>query len=152
MTTAISGELEVPRPDVDVEDAIELAARLYNVIGEVKELGSQQDRNFRFTTATGRYLLKYANPGFSYAELEAQNIAMQQLAAHGIAAPSPIASLAGNLLEVADSEGGPHVRLSTFVEGEPLTDTKYLAPDVIGELGRISALTALALAPRGRSR
>ena len=147
MTTEISGELEVPRPDVAVEDAIELAARLYNVIGEVKELGSQQDRNFRFTTATGRYLLKYANPGFSYAELEAQNIAMQQLAAHGIAAPSPIASLAGNLLELADGEGGPHVRLSTFVEGEPLTDTKYLAPEVIGELGRISALTALALAP-----
>lgn len=147
MTSEASGELEIPRPDVTPEEASELAAARYGIVGEIKELGSQQDRNFRFTTVTGRYLLKYANPGFSYAELEAQNIAMQQLAVHGIAAPAPIPSAAGNLLELATEDGGPYVRLSTFVEGEPLTDTKYLAPEVVGELGRISALTALALAP-----
>ncbi len=147
MALDVTGELEVPRPDIGTDDAIEFAARMYAVIGDVKELGSQQDRNFRFTTATGRYLLKYANPGFSYAELEAQNIAMQQLALHGIAAPAPIASVAGNLLELANGVGSPYVRLSTFVEGEPLTDTKYLSPEVIAELGHISAMTALALAP-----
>lgn len=137
--------LEFPRPHVTADAARECAAIRYGLRGEVKELGSQQDRNFRFTAATGRYLLKFANPSFSYAELEAQNLAMQQLALHGIAAPAPIASLNSQFLEGSGTGDDPYVRLATFVEGEPLTECGYLSDLTIAEMGRLAAATDLAL-------
>lgn len=143
----LAGTPATPRPNISEDQAAAVAAELYNLVGGIKELGSQQDRNFRFDTTSGRYLLKFANPDFSWAELEAQNIAMAQLAAYGIAAPTAIASVFGNALETVGDESPTHVRLTNFVEGEPLTDTGYLAADIIAELGRLCAQTTVALAP-----
>ncbi len=44
----------LPRPHVTVDDATRIAAELYGVTGEVVELGSQQDRNFRIDGGTNR--------------------------------------------------------------------------------------------------
>jgi len=140
-----AGTPTTPRPNVSVQDAVAVAAALFNLGGAFKELGSQQDRNFRIDAPTGRYLLKFANPMFSYDELEVQNYAMAALAAHGVAAPVAIGSVNGFVLEQL-SEAGLYLRLTSFVEGEPLTDAGYLAPEVIGELGSLCARTVLAFA------
>ena len=98
--------LEVaPRPTTDAEQAVRLAREVYGVEGSVRELGSQQDRNFRIDSAGGRYVVKVANRGWGRPAVEAQNAALLLLAAigTGFTAPVPVAGLDGALLhEVAD--------------------------------------------------
>ncbi|MDQ2756938.1 MAG: phosphotransferase, partial [Actinomycetota bacterium] len=117
--------LEVsPRPTVDAARAAAIARELYGVEGPVLELGSQQDRNFRIDTGSGRVVLKVANRGWGASALEAQNAALTHLATHhpDLGAPVPRPGLDGRLLhEVADGDGSVLVRLLTYVEGAPVS-------------------------------
>ncbi|HET7900667.1 MAG TPA: aminotransferase [Candidatus Nanopelagicales bacterium] len=138
-----------PRPGVDVGRAAELASTLFGAEGEVRELGSHQDRNFRVDTAAGRRVLKVANRGWGRAALEAQNAALLHIAeqAPGFAAPVPVPALDGSMLvEVADGDASIPVRLLTYVEGTPLTGRQHLSPQVVSDLGRLSAQASAALA------
>ncbi len=141
--------LEVsPRPTVDAARAATIARELYGVDGPVVELGSQQDRNFRIDTGAGRVVLKVANPGWGSAALEAQNAALVHLATQhpDLVAPVPLPGLDGRLLhEVPDGAGTVLVRLLTYVEGTPLTGARRLAPQVVADLGRLSARVCSAL-------
>ena len=64
------------RPEITAEDAESMAESLFGITGTARELGSQQDRNFRIDSPLGdgvrRYVLKVDNPAFSAAELAAQ--------------------------------------------------------------------------------
>ncbi len=138
----------LPRPQVDLDLARSLAERLFGVSGEMQELGSQQDRNFRIDGARGPFLLKVANPAFRPAEAAAQNLAMRTVAAHGIRCPVPVPARDGAECPVVELDGLPHVvRLLTFVDGAPLTDRRYLAPATAWELGDVAGAVVQALAP-----
>ena len=77
----------LPRPRVSVAQAREVALEHFGVDGEVVELGSNQDRNFRIGGGERRVLLKFSNPAFGAAELHAQGLAAATVAAAGIPAP-----------------------------------------------------------------
>ncbi len=145
-----SQALEVsPRPSLDAAEAARLAAELFGVTGEVSELGSHQDRNFRIRTDAGPRVLKVANRSWGRAAIEAQNGALLHVAARdaGFRAPVPLAGRDGqHLYEVGVGDEVVPVRLLTFVEGAPLSGVRYLAPGVLADLGRLAALSSRALA------
>lgn len=138
----------LPRPQVDLESARSLAERLFGVTGDLEELGSQQDRNFRIDGPRGRFLLKVGNPAFPVAEVEAQNLAMRAVSAHGIRCPVPVAAVDGTECPLVELDGRPHVvRLLTFVDGVPLTDRRHLAAETAAGLGDTAGAVVQALAP-----
>jgi len=136
-----------PRPRLDEAAAAALAERLFGRTGRVRELGSQQDRNFLVGERPDRHVLKVANRAWGRAAIEAQNAALVHVAGQGFAAPEPVAAQDGSLLLEVDVEGETlPVRLLTFVEGEPLAVMGHLAPEVVADLGRLAGRTAKALA------
>jgi 4-aminobutyrate aminotransferase and related aminotransferases len=138
----------LPRPAVDAATAREVARDRYGRDGEVVELGSNQDRNFRIDAPDGRALLKFANPAFGAAELEAQGLAAAAVAASGIPAPRVLpASDGAELLELAVGDATLRVRLLDYVEGEPLSDHGPFTAEEARRLGGLSGRVAAALAP-----
>ena len=47
-------------PEFTVDEAGRIARELFGVAGTIKELGSNQDRNYRVDAADGRFVLKIA--------------------------------------------------------------------------------------------
>ncbi len=139
-----------PRPGVDVARATDLVREVYGVEGAVSELGSHQDRNFRIDTADGARVLKVANRGWGRAAVEAQNSALLHIAGldAGFDAPIPLAGLDGGVVhDVTDVDGAVlPLRLLTYVDGLPLSDTRHLSPLVIADLGRLAGRASAALA------
>ena len=138
-----------PRPTIEAERAAEIARDLWGLEGEVRELGSHQDRNYLVRAAAGPCVVKVANRGWGRAAIEAQNGALLHIASHGttFGAPVPVAALDGGLVQdVADADATLPVRVLTFVEGTPLSGDGYLAPAVVADLGRLSAHASVALA------
>ncbi|WP_210507609.1 aminotransferase [Naasia sp. SYSU D00057] len=134
------------RPAVSPADAAEVGRSLFGLEGEVVELGSQEDRNFRIDTGDARFVLKFANPADSAAELEAQTQAGERLAAAGIPAPRAVPALDGRLLSETEVGGvSLRVRLLTYVEGFPLSDGGPFSPAAAAALGGIAGRVAAAL-------
>lgn len=137
------------RPFVTAEDALSVARASYGLDGGVKELGSNQDRNFLLTTSGPRYLLKFDNDAFSTAELEAQNYALLHLSSARISVPTPIRDSSGAWISRATTVDGRIVRarLLSFVEGESLVSDGHLFPSIIARLGSLAGRVVAALAP-----
>lgn len=137
-------------PPFEADDARDLATRLYGRRGEIRELGSHQDRNYRIDDGSGeRAVLKIANSVFTHDEIDLQNAAMRHVAAAnpGFEVPRVIASLDGREIEAVERDGVTYmVRLVTYVEGEPLFAVRYHHPRVLRALGRMAARSALSLA------
>lgn len=129
----------LPRPNVRLDEVRRLASQLYGVSGDIRELGSQQDRNFLFTEPDNRRVLfKISNRAVRRAEIEAQNEAMQRMHAAGHPSPAPIASRNGEEIETAEVDGTPHsIRLLTFVDGTPLIDFEHFSPETIAAMGTL---------------
>jgi 4-aminobutyrate aminotransferase-like enzyme/Ser/Thr protein kinase RdoA (MazF antagonist) len=140
------------RPDVSPALARALSRDAFGVDGEVRELGSQQDRNFLVDGPSGRFVLKVANPGFSDDEVDVQDAALRHLGGRlpGLAVPEPRAALDGARV-VHFAEGGTplRARLLTFVDGFPLSECRYLAPVVVESLGTVAGAVAAGLAGLG---
>ncbi|WP_424463731.1 aminotransferase [Pseudoclavibacter helvolus] len=135
----------LPRPNVTLDEVRRLASELYGLTGDVRELGSQQDRNFLFTeTASpshpaGRQVLfKISNRAVRRDEIEAQNEAMRRMHVAGHPSPAPLASVNGRDIETAAVDGAPHsIRLLTFVDGTPLIDFEHFSPTTIAAMGTL---------------
>ena len=135
----------LPRPNVTVDEVRRLAGELYGVSGEVRELGSQQDRNFLFTAPSSasepegrRVLFKISNRAVRRDEIEAQNEAMQRMHAAGHPSPAPIPSVHGREIETAEVDGARHsIRLLTFVEGTPLIEFEHFSAETIAAMGTL---------------
>ncbi|TXT03850.1 hypothetical protein VHUM_04327 [Vanrija humicola] len=140
------------RPAITPDDAVRVAHECFGISGSVKELGSNQDRNFLLTPArrdhnVQRYLLKFDNAVYPTAEIEAQNAALLKLKDAGLAVPSPVASPQGKTLETANVGGkDARVRLLTFVEGESMAKDGVLAASVIAQLGALAGKVVAVLA------
>jgi 4-aminobutyrate aminotransferase-like enzyme/Ser/Thr protein kinase RdoA (MazF antagonist) len=138
----------LPSPSISDMAATDVLRSLFGRSGRLTSLGSHQDQNWRVDAADGRYVLKVSNPGFPRTGLEAQNEAMLGLAKQspGFDVPVPVPSVSGELIPQWPIDGVPHdVRLVTFVDGRPLADFDYLAPEVVREHGRLAARAAVAL-------
>ncbi|MCU1636398.1 MAG: aminotransferase class-III family protein [Cryobacterium sp.] len=137
------------RPEIDAAEAELMAQSLFGFTGTAHELGSQQDRNFRIDAVVGgevqRYVLKVDNPAFSAPELAAQNGAMEHLAELGMRVPHPVRGLDGKIGQRWHGRVPVTVRLLTYVDGPSLESQPYLAPSVVGGLGRLSGTVAAHL-------
>ncbi len=137
-------------PPFGPADGRELARALFGVDGEPSELGSHQDRNFRIAAVDGRrVVLKIANPHFGLDSLEMQNAAMLHVAERAVPfqTPLPLPALDGGLISSVQRDGQEyHVRLVSYLEGVPLTESGHLAGSVRAALGEMAAGISLALA------
>jgi 4-aminobutyrate aminotransferase-like enzyme/Ser/Thr protein kinase RdoA (MazF antagonist) len=138
----------LPRPDIDASAARRVADERYDVTGDIVELGSNQDRNFRISAADRRVLLKFSNSAFGVAELQAQNLAAAAVAAAGIRSPRCLPALEGETVLTVESPEGIHrVRMLEYVEGEPLSGRGPFDVEGARRLGALAARVARALAP-----
>lgn len=148
--TPLFSQAELTRPNLTIEDAAEILLSVYGLKGELRELGSQQDRNFKIEIATQSYVLKISRIEYPIIELEAQNAVLQHLASmhdsdidNAVVFPTVIPCKSGDLIGSANVAGEQyHVRLLTFVKGETLTARKYLSGAAISELGALAGRVA----------
>ncbi|OCP07939.1 MULTISPECIES: aminotransferase [unclassified Ensifer] len=145
---ALKLRTELPRPDISAEEAATLLAEHYGLSGAIRELGSQQDRNYLLDTGERRYVLKICRAEYGLLELEAQNAALQHLAERLVSArvAQVMPSLKGEVIEnVIVRDQAYRIRLLSYLDGEPLTRRKHLSPGAIAALGALAGQLASAL-------
>jgi len=149
-TPSIEQQFTLVRPRISIEQALSIALEHFGVDGDVTELGSQQDRNFRIRGEASDVVLKIANEVTPSAELDIQNQAMTRVGALNLAevrVPAVLVSLAGEEIVPVVVDGQRlNVRLLEFVAGSPFTD-RALDAQHIAALGRVAGLVARALEP-----
>jgi 4-aminobutyrate aminotransferase-like enzyme/Ser/Thr protein kinase RdoA (MazF antagonist) len=146
---AFVDRMDLPRPDVTIDDADDILRTHYEISGVVSELGSQQDRNYRVDTDTGRYVLKICHAANETRELEAQNAAIHHLRSKEGTPRVPNVVAAGDgqeIITVTIREQDYQVRLLEYLEGEGLTHRKYLPKASVAALGALCARLAQGLA------
>ncbi|MFH8249595.1 aminotransferase [Microbacterium sp. B2969] len=144
-------------PEISDDDARAIAEREWGVTGEVRSLGSHQDRNFLIDAGDRRLLLKIANPSVSAAELEAQSLAARAIGdGTPIRAPRAIAFDDGSTTREIEVAGvAMQARLLEFLDGETLSGSGYLSPAAVRAMGALAATVDNALAgldPEGAER
>ena len=129
----------LPRPRLTLDQAADLARERFNVIGVVTELGSNQDRNFRIYTDAATVVLKVSNPAIAAVELEAQNAALAHLGDLGLDLPAAVTAIDGNEIQRITIDGQTlDLRLLTYVDGHPLTDSVRLTAGQVRSLGDVA--------------
>lgn len=150
MTVDFLGDAGLPAPVIALETARAVVSERFGVTGEVSELGSQQDANFRVDSAHGsRFVLKFANPAFTEAELVIQHRAMEHLARRtpGLRLPMARQGLDGQQLQTVEVGGESlKVRLLEYVDGAPIMGSEHLAPATVARLGEVSGRVSQGLA------
>ncbi|MGW0420164.1 aminotransferase [Streptomyces sp. NPDC003015] len=138
-----------PVAPIDEAAASAVLATRFGVRGTVRDLGSQQDRNYRVRGETGEYVLKVANPATRTAELRTQCDAVEHLARAlpGLRLPRAVPGADGGVVQPFRVDGAElSCRLLEFVPGEPIMDSRCLAPVVVARLGELAGQVAAALA------
>ncbi len=135
----LQSPFHLPRPLLTLEQASDLARDHFGITGTVTELGSHQDRNFRITTPDGVLVLKVSNPAIATVELEAQNAVLTHLIGSGLELPTVVAGINGSgIARVAIDGQNLDLRLLTYVDGHPLTDSRRLSTEQIRALGDVA--------------
>ncbi|MFT4627801.1 MAG: 4-aminobutyrate aminotransferase-like enzyme/Ser/Thr protein kinase RdoA (MazF antagonist), partial [Myxococcota bacterium] len=135
------------RPRFSLNEASSFAQREYGVSGELSELPSERDQNFRIKSSAGEsWVLKVAHPDEERETLELQNSALLHLSGGTTQElyPTVEPSLAGALIaEWTHGDRRYLVRLVTYLAGIPIatvtTPSDSLLRDVgerLGELNR----------------
>lgn len=138
----------LPCPEVSAVQALQLLEQHYGLGGTLKELGSQQDRNYLLDSDAGRYVLKICHGDYSPLELQAQHAALAHLGATpGLRVPRVIkASNGEELLSLEIGGRAVQARLLEFIDGQSLAHLSHLNRDVVVGLGELCAQVDLALA------
>jgi 4-aminobutyrate aminotransferase-like enzyme/Ser/Thr protein kinase RdoA (MazF antagonist) len=138
----------LPCPQVSAEQVLQLLGEHYGLGGTLKELGSQQDRNFLLDTGARRYVLKICHGDYSPQELEAQHAALGHLATNSqVRVPGVVLAGSGEqLLSLEIGGHAVHARLLEFIEGQALSQVRHLPLNVVVELGELCAKVDRALA------
>lgn len=131
----------LPCPAVSADQAQQLLAHHYGLSGTLKELGSQQDRNFLLDTGLRRYVLKICNGDYAALELEAQHAALQHLSVHSlVTVPGVISTKDGEQLLSTEVDGrAVHVRVLEYIDGQPLSHMHHLPAQIVVQLGELCA-------------
>ena len=128
-------------PHFTLDQARQLAQRLWGVEGAATPLPSERDQNFRLSCANGReYVLKLANATEQVEVLAYQNAALEHLArtAPGLALPRVCRTAGGeDIVPTIAEDGTTHLaRLLTWVPGELLARVKPHTERLFIDLGR----------------
>ncbi|MEE8577320.1 MAG: aminotransferase class III-fold pyridoxal phosphate-dependent enzyme, partial [candidate division Zixibacteria bacterium] len=129
------------RPVISIAKASSIAQEHWSLTGELAEMPSERDRNFRLTTPDGStFVLKVTNSSQDRAHLELQNLMMQHLFDHdlGNGCPHAIESVNGDQIDEAEDDDGQNclVRMLTYVPGTTVGSLKYHTPELLSGLGR----------------
>ncbi|NLT25255.1 MAG: aminotransferase [Microbacteriaceae bacterium] len=132
------------RPDVGADAAARILREHWGIEGELRELGSNQDRNYLVTEADGRRrVLKIDNAATTRAEVEAQHFAVEALLAAGVVVPRPSEALAGGGIVEVD---GHLARLQEFIDGGTLAMRPEFGETEARALGEVAGQVVAALA------
>ena len=123
-------------PDV----AAEFASACFGVGGEVAELGSHQDQNFR----VGSYVLKVANTAWATEAIELQDAAMRHVAAR-LPGKVPEPDSRG-IVEVEHDGARLRLRLLPYMRGVPLRAQAHLPDRTLRAAGGLAGSVSAALA------
>jgi 4-aminobutyrate aminotransferase-like enzyme/Ser/Thr protein kinase RdoA (MazF antagonist) len=121
-------------PRLGRADAIAIARELYGLEADAQPLPSERDQNFLLETASGRFVLKFANASERVEILEAQNAALEHLAGWTALCPRVVPTTSG--VGIAPGPGGHLVRLVTWRPGVPLGTLRRVSPELFEDLGR----------------
>jgi Ser/Thr protein kinase RdoA (MazF antagonist) len=120
-------------PNIEVDQAVQIAQRLFGLRATARVLPSERDQNFLLSDAAGeRFVLKIANALESRELLEAQNAALDHLRERVSFCPRVVTSVNG---ETISREAEHYVRLVTYLPGEPLALAAH-SPELLQDLGR----------------
>ncbi len=138
----------LPCPEVTAEQALQLLEQHYGLSGTLKELGSQQDRNFLLDTGAQRFVLKICHGDYSPLELDAQHAALWHLGAgSSVRVPGVrLADTGEQLLSLEIGGHAVHARLLDFIDGQALSHMSHLPLDVVLGLGELCARVDRSLA------
>ncbi len=131
-------------PRIDAAGAMTLARDLYGIDGTTTALPSERDQNFLIaTTADERFVLKIANATETLDILDAQNAAMEHVAALALC-PRVLATTDGR--RIARVASGHFVRLLSWLPGTPLGTVGARSNPLLEDLGRKLGRLSRALA------
>ncbi|MET9242454.1 aminotransferase class III-fold pyridoxal phosphate-dependent enzyme [Nonomuraea sp. NPDC003709] len=131
----------------ELDRAAEIAHRHYGLEGRVRPLPGESDRNFRLSTAGGRYVVKLHAPGTDPAELDLQDAALLHLAGRADPPPAPrvVPAVDGRCSVTVSWPGGPRIaRVLTWMDGRPWAEVEPTG-ELLRDLGRRVAGVDLAL-------
>src|SRR5262245_47251998 len=133
-------------PEFTAAQAEIVVRERYGIDGAATALGSQQDANFRIVAPEGVFVLKVSNPVFTASDLDAQDRAAAHVArCCGIRVPAPVPGIDGRPIQPVTPAGWSTLaRLLTYIEGDTLSTSRYLAPPTMAALGDLAGRTAQA--------
>ena len=136
-------------PEFSIDEAAEIARRLFALQGPIRRLDGERDLNFLIGEPGARQVLKIANEQESPAMLECQHLVFERLAA-AQAFPVTVTarrSVNGKTIEtVYDGAGTGHsCRVLPFVEGRVLREIGSHSPALLADIGRCMARLDRAL-------
>ena len=129
-------------PRFTMEDALDLAVRLYGIRATAQPLPSERDQNFLLEADDGKkYVLKISSSADDRGLLEAQNQALIHLSKQTDLCPRIVAARTGDsAVETSSKDGQIHlVRLVHYLQGIPLANVKRHSPALLEDLGRAVA-------------
>ncbi|HEY3884473.1 MAG TPA: phosphotransferase, partial [Vicinamibacterales bacterium] len=130
-------------PALNLDEAVELARRVYGLETAASPLPSERDQNFALETRGGeRFVLKMANAADGRGLLEAQNAAIEHVGRKTPLCQRVIPAVDGR--PIADA-GGHAVRLLTWLPGAPIASLSDPPPALFEDLGRAVAELDAAL-------
>src|SRR4051794_17627949 len=139
-----------PMVGIDPERAAAFLTERFAVDGTLEDLGSNHDRNFRVRTGRSEpgYVFKVFNPLIDRAALTAQSEAIERLARElpDLRLPRPRVGVDGKYIQTISVDGQDFdCQLLDYVPGEPIMDSRYLAPRVVAVLGELAGRITAAL-------
>ena len=135
-------------PQFSAGEIASVVAEQYGLRGDLQELLSERDQNFRLTTADQqRYVIKIANAAEAMVTTDFQIRALQHMEKNGcaVAVPRVVSTLGGAAMTTATSADAENaLRVVSYLPGRPLQD---IEPDAMlaRQLGRCLAEIGIAL-------
>src|SRR4051812_35611263 len=131
--------LVAPMVAIEPGRAAAFVAERFGVDGTLEDLGSNHDRNFRVRTGPDEhgYVFKVFNPVIDRAVLRAQSEATERLARAlpELRLPRARVGVDGEHIQTVSVDGQDYdCQLLDYVPGEPIMDSRYLAPRVVARL------------------
>ena len=138
----LAGVLDRPAPPVSPAAAEVIALRCFGVRGRARALAGERDRNFHLDGAAGEgsWMLKVIHPDEGPGVTSLQTAALRELARvdPGVPVPRVVEPLPGarERVEVSPSVSCA-VRLTTWIEGVPLSESASVGAELGGQLGTV---------------
>ncbi|CAM5589266.1 hypothetical protein SALBM311S_03171 [Streptomyces alboniger] len=142
--------LVAPMVAIEEERAAALLTERFGIEGTLEDLGSNHDRNFRVRTGPDEhgYVFKVFNPVIDRAVLRVQSEATERLARAlpELRLPRARVGVDGERIQTVSVDGQDYdCQLLDYVPGEPIMDSRYLAPRVVARLGELAGRVTAAL-------